>query len=856
MEQKIFDTLNGNAPGKYILPFFWQHGEELELLKEEIDAIQKCGITEMCIESRTHEQFGEDKWWDDFGFILEEAERRNMRVWLLDDKHFPTGYANNYIEKHPELRMTYLRCVFFDYSGPQNDVAILPPDIAKGSEEEIISVVAYRRTVNGNVISGEGIQLVQNISDGLLWWDIPEGIWRIHYVIRTKCPFAQHKTNYINMLSPESCKAMIHAVYQPHYERYSKYFGNTFAGFFSDEPSFGNGYGYEIKLGTHGILIPWDNALPEILGENANVSADDIMRLLPALWYDGADRTPLIRETYMDTITRIYSRNFGYMLGDWCRERGVLYIGHVIEDMNTHQRLGYGAGNFFRALDGQDMAGIDVVLHQIIPGHTEIDHTAPCSGGKYHPEFFNYTLAKLASSHAHIQPLKKGRAMCEIFGAFGWAESLSFMKYLTDHMLVNGINHFVPHAFTPKRDDSAPPHFYVGGKYYHYPLFAKLMEYMKNTAHVLTDGIHVADVAVYYNAEAEWAGGNYMLQQKICKLLTRNQIDFDFIPQDYLCDNVTVKDGRIALNEETYGAMIVPYSQYLPECVINAFETLSKNGARIIFADALPEKSTKLIPVGDRLSCCTAIPYDGIIKELEKLNLRSMFFDKSVPSVRFYHIKRGGSDIFMFWNEDIYKKADFKVTLPASGKAVIYYVWHNTLLSPEQDGSTVRILLEGANAVILCVGEENGQYPPYDYNAYDYTDLCDLKWDISLRLADDKEFTLYRKNSELFNISRHNPTFSGAIRYEAVWTPGDADKIKVIDLGTVGETAELYINGEKIGSEIASPFRFNVAGKLTNGENRLTIDVMNNVAYSKPEYLSRYIPFPPGGLIGPVKYGK
>lgn len=67
------------------------------------------------------------------------------------------------------------------------------------------------------------------------------------------------------------------------------------------------------------------------------------------------------------------------MLGDWCRAHGVMYIGHVIEDMNTHQRLGYGA--------------------------------------------------------------------------FGWAEGIPMMKYLTDHMLVNGINYFVPHAFSPRLDE-------------------------------------------------------------------------------------------------------------------------------------------------------------------------------------------------------------------------------------------------------------------------------------------------------------------------------------------------------------------------------------------------------------------
>lgn len=65
----------------------------------------------------------------------------------------------------------------------------------------------------------------------------------------------------------------------------------------------------------------------------------------------------------------------------------------------------------------------------------------------------------------HIWILKKGRALCEVFGAYGWAEGLKLMKWLLDHMLVNGINYFVPHAFSMKDfpDPDCPPHFYARG---------------------------------------------------------------------------------------------------------------------------------------------------------------------------------------------------------------------------------------------------------------------------------------------------------------------------------------------------------------------------------------------------------
>ena len=42
------------------------------------------------------------------------------------------------------------------------------------------------------------------------------------------------------MIDPESVDVLIEAVYEPHYQRYKEHFGKTFAGFFSDEPCFGN----------------------------------------------------------------------------------------------------------------------------------------------------------------------------------------------------------------------------------------------------------------------------------------------------------------------------------------------------------------------------------------------------------------------------------------------------------------------------------------------------------------------------------------------------------------------------------------------------------------------------------------
>lgn len=841
MEQRILECLEGREATEYILPFFWQHGETHKVLEEEIEAIQRSGISEFCVESRTHEQFGEEKWWVDFGFILKAAKKRKMRVWLLDDKKFPTGYANNYIEDHQELRALHLRMEYRDFVGPKKDTAILPVALAEG--EEFASIVAYKRTKSGNFLEGEGIELLSCEKDGLLWLDIPEGLWRVYYVIYTKRVTTEYKKNFIDMMSEESCKAMLTAVYEPHYEHYKEYFGNTFAGFFSDEPGIANEDNYyEAVLGREGADLPWNHTFGKTLAERMKVSEEQMKKLLPALWHEIDGLTPMFRENYMEIVTETFSKNFGCMLGDWCREHGVLYIGHIIEDRNAHQRLGHGAGHFFRAMKGMDMAGCDIVLHQMIPGYKEFEHTAAAPVDWADPAFFDYTLPKLAASQAHIEPWKKGRSMCEVYGAFGWACGIPTMKYITDLMLVGGVNHFVPHAFTPKYPDpDCPPHFYARGENPQFLQFGHLMRYMQRMSHVLSEGIHQAGVAVYYNAEAEWSGQKCMLQQEICKELTRHQIDFDLLPQDTVCQNTAVKKGRLLVNKETYGALIVPYSRYLPENVLNSMENLAKQGAKIWFVDDYPEKS--------HLSGCEVVSFKEITAKADACGFHAVKPREAYPNLRVFHTKRDEQDIFMLWNEDVNGEINTWVKFPVEGHAVFYDAWNNKIFRAEQEEDQVRIRLAPSEALIVSFEKEKRTLKAYDYRD-GKKELLSLEWTISTeQLKDEKEFLCRTK--ELKNLAGRLPHFSGTICYEAEWEPEDLN-VTAIEFEEVGEILKLWINEDECGEIVSKPYRLNMEGKLKQGSNRIRIEVINNLAYRERDPLSTYLPLPITGISGNV----
>lgn len=495
--------------------------------------IHESGIGAVCIESRPHPDFADPGWWRDMDIIMDEAKKRGMRVWVLDDSHFPTGYANGWIkDKYPNKGKIYLAERHIDACGPManasfiidgllNQMNFMNPHAKPTVDDRLLAVVASCRTGCGEDVNETLIDLTQKVCDGTLYWDVPEGIWRVFVIYETRSGGGGN-LDYLNIIDADSVKVLMAAVYEPHFARCNEDFGRTFAGFFSDEPGMGNttGFMFDESIGRRKMPLPWSSEALQLLEKEMG---SDYRRYLPCLWYNADKKSPVIRFKYMDIVTRLYEKNFSRQLGDWCKKRNVEYIGHMIEDQNNHARLGSGACHFYRALAGQDMSGVDVVIQQILPGFDLVGHDF--FGGAWDGEFFHFDLAKMASSLGHIDPVKKGRTMCELFGAYGWMEGLKLMKWLTDHMLVRGINWLVPHAFSPHEypDNDCPPHFYARGSNLQFRHFGLLMRYANRICHLLSGGVHVAPVGILYHAEAEWCG-EYMPFQKPARLIAQCQI--------------------------------------------------------------------------------------------------------------------------------------------------------------------------------------------------------------------------------------------------------------------------------------------------------------------------------------------
>jgi hypothetical protein len=899
MDRNLQEALAGKG-GDYVLPFFWMHSGNHDRLRDLVRQVYTGGVKSFCVESRPHEQFCEEAWWADMDLVLDEASRLGMKVWILDDKHFPTGYANGLVEKkYPQRRKWQLIEYHVDAAGPIKDASILLP--RREEEDEIIGIVAYPRSSPDENVGFKPINLTGKLKGSFVYWDIPAGFWRIFYSCRRgliprpsgrskgikplsattsgvqhtsslqgevvdfiKTRKGARQKNYIHLIDKESVDVLIEAVYESHYQNLKKYFGDTLVGFFSDEPSFGNDFfswgaptfgNFDRRPGMRALALPWSDELLGRLNERfagntaPGFEQDPALAYLAGLWFPMDSREADIRYAYMDTVTILYRDNFCRHLGDWCRAHGVEYIGHIIEDMNSHARLGSSAGHYFRSLDGQDMSGIDIVLHQVIPGFGNMPVAVSGSAGWGDNEFYHYVLGKLGSSMAHLKPKFKNRAMCEVFGAYGWAEGAPMMKWLMDFLLVRGINRFVPHAFSPKfPDPDCPPHFGAAGRDPQFEAFTHLMEYVNKVVHLLEGAVHQAPCAVLYHAEAEWLNGdNYLKTQKPAKALYDAHLDYDIVPIDSLCEDARVVKNALVINQESYRCLVVPRSPLLPGKAVTVLKKLQTEGLPVFYVEGAPSGVIGAITV----------PIDGLVAKIKAAGFANIAVAENFPLLRVCQWKKDGCDYFMFFNEDVMAPVKTTVTFPRTGKYLKVKLLDGLYSAGETSGD-VELTLAPYESVFFIFG---ASLPGANYVEKKYTaerELC-LKWDIELYETGkgelDGRFKPYAQNAELHNITAADKQseFAGFMRYVSSFRLDAVPVAAAIDLGIVGETVKLKLNGQDCGFKICPPYLFDVTGLLKQGENEIELIAANTLAQSVKDGFSFFIPLPPSGVQGPLR---
>lgn len=859
-------TFSLSKDGKqYIVPLFWQHHETHEELRDEIEKMKSVGINPFVMEPRPHPGYLDDTWWEDIQYIIDVCEELDMYVWFFDDGVYPSGQGYGQMNKRfPEHTKRYLIHKTVDVTGPfEYAHFIIDSWLREG--EKVFKIVAAKRLDRLDLLDSDNlIDLTDNYKNGRLYWAVPDGEWKIFVLIDSNYDGEEFTRFYCNPISKVAVSKYIEIIHEEHYKRFKDQFGKRILGFFTDEPRFGNTWGYDCIVGFKDMPLPWSEELLEKLSQSP---LGDFTKYIPLLWNPDAQEVCRdVRYNYMNTITNLFSECFMGQLGEWCHNHNCELIGHVVEENGAHGRVGYGAGHWFRSTRGLDVSGFDVVCN-LLPEQT--DGAFNTLFTYYDCDFSHFGLGKMAASHSHTDPKKKGRTLCEAFGAYGWFEGLKLMKWITDHLAVSGVGIVTPHAFSPKEfnDTDCPPHFYARGFNPQFRYFTKWSDYANRLGDAIIGGTHYNNIAVLYNIEAEW--GSYkqsskpaMPFEKVVKRLTQNQIDCDIVCIDDILAHAVVSDGMFSLNEEKYAALIIPYAPSLSREFSDCLCNLKENGIHVVFIDELPERVyfEGKKSVGD----FETTSLDNIASYMRSVIPCEVKFSDYEKDLVITHYTKDGFDWYLLVNQSTKHPIKGTLTVDDGRKPIFYDAMDDKRYAAPHscidEKCNVKVELQPWQTMFLVFGSDE-ELPLYEVPAAAGSDIA-LKDDWKISKATAKEYPVFTETeyTELLDFSRdeYMPNFSGTLRYENEFNIEDVSDDLLISIDEAYEIVEVFVNDISLGVKITPPYEFVCpASALKEGSNKLCIEVVNTLVKEIPSSeFDKYFMQDPTGILGQVHINK
>lgn len=818
-------------------PLFWLHGDESpEWLEAYLDKIVEGGNGCFVAESRPHNDWLKEGWYRDLAVCLEAAKKRNLKMWIFDEKWWPSQSIGGKVRERWAAKSLAAETV--DVEGPRE----VKLDGYAG--ERYIATVAGRVTTDGKIDGGTLVDLAASIKAGKLAWSAPTGKWQIMKFTYMQAPaLRQSRQLSIDGASQDCVDWYIRRVYQPHYDRFKDDFGKTIVGFFYDEPETRGDWGTELNAALDRLGVDWKKAYVAYKFELA-----------------GQEQTAA-KYAYLEAFADAWGRTLYGGLQRWCKERGVMSIGHFMEHQQYYLRPDYCAGDMMRLQRYSDMGGIDAVYDQFKIGSrvARDEHT--------------WQSPKLASSISHVFGKKDDLAMVEIFGARGQDIGYREMKWWTDHMQVSGVNFMISHSFNPRApyDKDCPPFFYNGGFEPRWPLYRVWADYTSRLSLLLSGGRHECPAAVLFSGNLGQVG-KMVGPEGITTAMQNARIDCDWLPMDVFEHDATLDGSEIKLRDERYCILVVPPVEVIPYATLAKVKDFYDNGGTVIGYGFLPSKSATIGKTDeDIIKLCREIwggqtamqqdnpnitPWLNVSKtepdggcaiffpetDPEKINVFGPleWISRSVRSklrvicdyqdgwLHVLHRNKDGQDIFMICNQQAKGQGDeFLLLATAQGEPELWDPMRNEITAiPFRRLDEKRIIfgltLEPLETVLLVF-----QPKKIERSMRIDPDTKPIREPIALLREPNPSAELPKLNPKrkpltLSPVKAADPFLGRAT------IPSDVDLSKCrvfLEMDDLpGEAAAVTVNGEKAGGLIGRPLRLDITRRVKPGENTVLIE--------------------------------
>ncbi|MDZ7261683.1 MAG: glycosyl hydrolase [candidate division KSB1 bacterium] len=653
-------------PPEYSLTFYWGWNDTVtaEVIARDLDAFKERNVHIVTIEPgyRMKDPYLSPNWFETVRLAVELARQRNMRVWLVDEGKYPSGFAGGkFSTERPDLRMQAL------VVAERIEVAS-GETLSRKLSPETVSAVAFN-------LADSSSQIL-DASSGQLSWTAPEGQWQVLLVqhqFRTSPTRAVNNadgrkdtTNSLcDYLNPEATRQFIKFTH----EQYKKYvgseFGRTILGFRGDEPD------YSIRG------IPWTN---QIFAEFQRRKGYDVRPYIASFFTPHlTDEQRRVKADYWDVWSDMFGENFFRVQAEWCARNNLAYLVHLNHE-DKMVALVRSEGDFFKAMRHVPMPGIDAIWNQIWP-----DRVAD--------------FPKYASSAAHL--FGRPRAFTESFAAYHIRPNVEQAKWVLNHQLVRGIN-MVEVMFVPA---SSKGELGLSG-WLETEQFPDVAAYIHRASYLLSQGRPTAQIALYHPTSSLWLGDEEANTSvlMIAQQLLEHQHDFDFVDEQALSSVLTLDNGTLKnLSGQSYRAVIIPSVSAISKKALVRLQAFAASGGQVLFLGRLPSlvvEKTFLKANGPMdLSWAIREPSGELTpRVIEALPEPDVKLSQPCPSVKYLHRRWRDAELYFFFNESS-EKQECEATLLGSGQVQIWDAMSGIIkpvpgASPENGAVRLPLVLE------------------------------------------------------------------------------------------------------------------------------------------------------------------
>lgn len=552
-----------------LYPGWWWEGEVVckEKITWQLEEMKKIGTAGTFFYMRytadepfaVNPAYRSDEFFELFRFSLEEHQRLGMEA------YFSEWTGQRSIESEiceggtASAELAGRRLVL--HEAASKAAGAIEVEVPAG--EEVLSAGAYKVVGNG-LDGGSRVELLDTFDGSRVSWEAPGAGWLLAVV--SSC---RHGVNWLNH---KVADRWLEKTYKPFLENVPEFFGKTLMGYIQDELDVLEG---EIVYS------------PELLAEFITEKGYDPRAELVGLFYDIGGRTEKIRCEYHGKVADMIEKSVYERISRWHEDRGMIY--GTIAIRGRQDVLGETGhfGDLFKLLRWYHF-----------PGNEDPHVTAKT------PDRRRFIDGKISSSGAHI--FERHRAgLCAYWGT-GWGMTMEDNISYTNENYAYGMNLYDPHLAAYSMGNSwyewVPPTFYFFQPYWsHYKMFS---DYVRRMSYVMSQGVHVADVAVLFPTATIHAnmlrGNRVTLAGDMAACATFNMaesiydggIDFDFIDEDHICA-AEVVDGKLCVSGISFRAVTLPPMTAIHIATLRKLKELYDDGGVVLAYQGLPTASVE-----------------------------------------------------------------------------------------------------------------------------------------------------------------------------------------------------------------------------------------------------------------------